>query len=141
MQILSESTLDEVRRLLGPVADADYAAARRFGATLDAYCFVAHGEQRDGDLSATAHTGARGVECSSSRSSTTFATTSCHGCRRASATRLSNVVFAYECRDVATTSDMFGGLVTDPLEFDDRIERFAVLTNEGDTLRALGHET
>jgi hypothetical protein len=54
---------------------------------------------------------------------------------------LSNVVFAYECRDVATASDMFGGLVTDPLEFDDRIERFAVLTNESNTLRQLGPET
>jgi hypothetical protein len=49
--------------------------------------------------------------------------------------RYENLVFAYECRDVQIVCDFFGGLVTEPLEYTDRIERFAVLTNEGDAVR------
>jgi hypothetical protein len=140
MQILSEPTLDKVRRLLVPVADADYTAARRFGATLDAYCFVAHGEQRDGIFGHGPYQGEDGrvlffKELNDLRNDfLPWAQTNVRN-------EFSNVVFAYECRDVATASDMFGGLVTDPLEFDDRIERFAVLTNEGGTLRRLDQET
>jgi hypothetical protein len=36
---------------------------------------------------------------------------------------------------------MFGGLVTDPLEFADRIERFAVLTQVDGVVRPLAPET
>jgi len=41
------------------------------------------------------------------------------------------VVVAYECRDVAVRCDMFGGLVTEPLEFYDRLDRLAVLGRRG----------
>lgn len=139
MQILAEPTVDEVRRLLVPRADADYPAARRLGATLDAYCFVAHGEQRDGIFGHGPYQGEDGrvlffKEFNDLRNEfLPWAQTNVRN-------ELSNVVFAYECRDVATAFDMFGGLVTDPLEFDDRVERFAVLTREGDTLRRLGPE-
>lgn len=140
MQILAEPTLDEVRRLLEPRSNADYPAARRLGATLDAYCFVAHGEQRDGIFGHGPYQGEDGrvlffKEFNDLRSDfLPWAQTSVRN-------EHPNVVFAYECRDVATASDMFGGLVTDPLEFDDRIERFAVLTQESNTLQRLAPET
>jgi hypothetical protein len=50
--------------------------------------------------------------------------------QRFPAERLDDLLFVADC-------DFFGGLVTDPLDFTDRIERFAVLTNESGVVRAL----
>ena len=138
--ILDEEALGAVRALLQPVDRDALAAARRLAATLEAWCFVAHGEQRDGIFGHGPYPDENGRvlflrEFNDLR--TTFlpwvegTTPNVHG----------NAVFAYECRDVAVRCDMFGGLVTDPLEFADRVERFAVLTQEGGVVRPIAAET
>jgi hypothetical protein len=138
--ILDEASLDGVRDMLGPVDAETLAAARRLAATLEAWCFVAHGEQRDGIFGHGPYHDERGRvllfrEFNDLR--TTFlpwvegTTPNLHG----------NLVFAYECRDVTVRCDMFGGLVTEPLEFADRVERFAVGTQEGGVMRPLPRET
>jgi hypothetical protein len=134
--IFDDATLDEVRGLLVPVAE-DYTAARRFAATLDAYCFVAHGEQRDGTFGHGPYEQEDGSilffkEFNDLRNDFL------PWARTETRNTYSNVVVAYECRDVRVACNMFGGLLTEPLEFDDRIERFAVLTQEGGELRRLG---
>jgi hypothetical protein len=136
--IFDDATLDEVRGLLVPVAE-DYTAARRFAATLDAYCFVSHGEQRDGTFGHGPYEQQDGSilffkEFNDLRNDfLPWAQTETRN-------TYPNVVVAYECRDVRVACNMFAGLVTDPLEFDDRIERFAVLTQEDGKLRRLGSE-
>lgn len=134
--ILDEPSLDAVRTLLRPVGDVDRAAARRLFATLEAYCFVAHGEQRDGIFGHGPYEGEDGrvlfcKELNDLRNDfLPWARTSVRNA-------YDNLIMAYECRDVAVTCDMFGGIVTDPLEFDDRVERVAVLTQERGVPRAV----
>ena len=134
--ILAEETLDEVRGLLVPVGEQDYGAARRLAATLDAYCFVAHGEQRDGTFGHGPY-GGEGGRVLFLKEFNDLRNSFLPWARTRASNVYGNVAVAYECRDVGVRCNMFGGLVTDPLEFDDRIERFAILTREGGTLRAL----
>lgn len=135
--ILAEPALEEVRSLLRPMDAQAFAAARRLAATLEVYCFVAHGEQRDGIFGHGPYAGDDGrvLFC---KEFNDLRNDFLPWARTTARNVYSNVVFAYECRDVHVVCDMFGGIVTDPLEFDDHIERFAVLTQEGGELRPLG---
>lgn len=138
--ILDDDSLAGVRSLLQPVEPEALAAARRLAATLEAWCFVAHGEQRDGIFGHGPYTGEDGSvllfrEFNDLRNEflpwVAGTTRNLHD----------NAVFAYECRELGVRCDMFGGLVTDPLEFADRIERFAVLTQVDGVVRPLAPET
>lgn len=134
--ILAESTLDDVRGLLRPVAEVDLTALRRLLGTLESYSFVAHGEQRDGIFGHGPYEGECGCvlffkEVNDLRNDfLPWAQTSARNA-------FDNVVVAFECSDVRVECDMFGGLVTDPLEFDERIERVGVLTYEGGAVRSV----
>jgi len=137
--ILTPESQDEVLSLLRPVADLDYGLARRLAATLETFCFVVHGEQRDGIFAHGPYAGENGTvlflkEFNDLRG----------GLLPWAATRtrnaLDNVVFAYEVRDTRVTFDMFGGIVTEPLEFADRIVRLAVFTQQDGRLRVLAPE-
>jgi hypothetical protein len=137
--ILDEVGVAEVTALLEPF-DADvYRRARRVLATLDGYSFLAHGEQRDGIFGHGPYDGADGTvlflkEVNDLRNDLLPWT------QTATRNLLDNVVFAYECRDVQVTCDFFGGIVAEPLDYTDRIERFVVLTNDGGSLRTVPQE-
>ncbi len=137
--ILEEAGVAEVQAFLEPFDAEIYGRARRVLATLDGYAFLAHGEQRDGIFGHGPYPGADGTvlflkEVNDLRNDllpwAQTATRNVYG----------NLVLAYECRDVRVVCDFFGGIVTDPLDFADRIERFAVLTNDGGTLRPVPEE-
>lgn len=137
--ILDETSVAEVQALLRP-ADQTLAAARRLAATLEAWCFVAHGEQRDGIFGHGPYPAGDGRvlffrEFNDLRN--TFLPWIAGTTENAHA----NVVFAYDCRDVGIRCDMFGGLVTEPLEFADRVERFAVLTQADGDVRPVEPST
>lgn len=138
--ILDDASLTGVRGLLRPTDPETLAEARRLAATLEAWCFVAHGEQRDGIFGHGPYEGDDGRvlffrEFNDLRN--TFLPWVDTGTRN----ELGNLVLALECRDVRVRCDMFGGLVTEPLEFHDRIERFAVLTREDGLVRAVPQDT
>lgn len=134
--ILEADTLARVRDLLEPPVPERYASLRRLAATLELYCFVTHGEQRDGIFGHGPYVDGRGrvlffKEFNDLRNDfLPWAQTETRNSH-------SSVVFAYECEDVAVRCDMFGGIVTEPLEYDDRVTRFAALVPDGDSLRPL----
>jgi hypothetical protein len=134
--ILADESLAEVLALLRPAGGDALQPARTMLATLDGYAFLAHGEQRDGIFAHGAYAGSGDTvvflkEVNDLRSDflpwVQTETRNPYG----------NVVFAYACRDVRVAFDFFGGVVTDPLEFHDRVEGFAVLTQEGGRVREI----
>jgi hypothetical protein len=136
LPILSDDTLAQVRELLVAKDDGEFVRARRLLAILQSYCFIAHGEQRDGVFGHGPYPSSDGRtmffrELNDLRSDFLPWT------RTATRNVWSAFVIAYECRDVSVRCDFFGGLVTDPLEFSDRVERFAVLTLEDGEIRPL----
>jgi hypothetical protein len=138
--ILDEPSLAAVRALLQPADTDALKAARRLAATLEAWCFVAHGEQRDGIFGHGPYPGEAG-RVLLFREFNDLRNTFLPWVTETIPNEHANVVFAFECRDVRVRCDMFGGLVTDPLEFHDRVERFAVLTRESGELRSLAPAT
>jgi hypothetical protein len=135
--ILDEPTLDRLRELVAPAPREQLDATRRLAASLEAYCFVAHGEQRDGIFGHGPYPGTGGSvlfckEFNDLRND--FLPWARTGARNV----YDNVVVVYECRDVRVACDMFGGIVTDPLDFHNRVERVAVLTQAGGELQPLG---
>jgi hypothetical protein len=137
--VWGEEHQGSVRELLRPADADDYAAVRRMAATLELYNFVLHGEQRDGVFGHGPYAGADGRtilvrEFNDLRNERLpWAATEARN-------PFSNVIVAYECHDVAVRCDMFGGIVTDPVEIDDRLDRLVALTQEDGALRALGPE-
>ena len=136
MPILDGEHLGLIGELLQPAEPPAYAAARRMAATLELFNFVLHGEQRDGVFGHGPYPAAAGRimfvrEFNDLRND--------HLPWAATETRnpFSNVIVALECHDTAIRCDMFGGLVTQPLEIADRLDRLAVLTREDGRLRAL----
>jgi hypothetical protein len=134
--ILRSDTLDEVRSLLRPVGGLDLGAARGLAATLETYCFVAHGEQRDGIFGHGPYEQDDG-RVVFFKEFNDLQNDFLPWTRTTARNVVANVVFAYECRDVGVACDMFGGIVTDPLEYADRVERLAVLTRADGELRPL----
>jgi hypothetical protein len=136
MPVLADEHLGLVDELLRPAGAEVYAAARRMAATLELYSFVLHGEQRDGVFGHGPYPGRQGR---------TIFVREFNDLRNEylpwAATEqripLPNVIVAHECHDVAVRCDMFGGLVTQPLEIADRLDRLAVLTQADGALRSL----
>jgi len=139
MPVLADETLAAVRTLLEPMDAARYAEARRLLATFESYAFLAHGEQRDGLFGHGPYDGGDGRVLffkEVNDLTNDFLPWAQTPTRNAHA----NIVFAYLCRDARIRCDFFGGLVTDPLELGDRIERFAVLTQEGGVVSPIPRE-
>jgi hypothetical protein len=133
-QILDADALAQVDALLEPFDPETYAAGRRVLATLDAYAFLAHGEQRDGLFGHGPYPAGNGAVLFF-KEVNDLQNTLLPWAQTPSRNRYANVVFAYECRDVEVICDFFGGLVTEPLDHTNRIERFVVLTNDGGVVR------
>jgi hypothetical protein len=134
--VLSDEYLGIVRELLQPTPGEAYTGIRRTAATLELFCFVLHGEQRDGVFAHGPYAGADGrvivvKEFNDLRNDyLPWADTEAR-------IPLPNVIVALECHDLEVRCDMFGSLATEPIEFDDRLDRVAVLTQEGGVLRPL----
>lgn len=134
--ILPPETLAEVRTLLRRPSAEELTRIRRMAATLELYCFVLHGEQRDGIFGHGPYPGERDrilffKEFNDLRNDYL------PWARTQARNPLPNVAVAYECHDVRVHCDMFGGLITDPFELEGRLDRIAVLTQSGGTLRGL----
>jgi len=137
--VMGEEHQRAVRDLLRPATPEGYRTIRRTAATLELFGFVLHGEQRDGVFGHGPYAGADGRTLfvkefnDLQNQDLPWAATEAR-------IPLANVIVAQECRDTAVRCDMFGGLVTDPIEVDDRLDRVAVLTQEAGELRPLAAE-
>jgi hypothetical protein len=139
LPVLGDEHLRVVGELLRPARGEAYTEIRRTAATLELFSFVLHGEQRDGVFGHGPYPGDDGR---------TIFVKEFNDLRNdylpwaATETRipLANVIVAQECHDTAVRCDMFGGLVTDPIEIDDRLDRVVVLTQAGGALRTLEAE-
>jgi hypothetical protein len=136
--VLDEEGLAPVRAALRPVDGDRLARVRRAAATVELYSFVLHGEQRDGLFGHGPYPGEEG-RVLFLREFNDLRNDYLPWAAVAPATRnpFDALALAYECRDVAVRCDMFGGLVTEPLEFHDRLERLAVLGRRGGELTPL----
>lgn len=134
--ILGEEVLAEVRGQLRKPGEEEFTRIRRTAATLELYCFVLHGEQRDGIFGHGPYRDGTGrtlffKEFNDLRNDyLPWAHTEAEN-------PFGNIAVAYEAHDVAVRCDMFGGLVTDPFEIEDRLDRIAMLTRVDGEIRAL----
>jgi hypothetical protein len=136
--VLDEEGLAPVREALHPVGAEELARIRRTAATLELYAFVLHGEQRDGIFGHGPYPG-EGERVLFLREFNDLRNDYLPWASVAPATRnpYDAVVVAYECHDVRVRCDMFGGLVTEPLELYERLDRLAVLGRRGAELTPL----
>jgi hypothetical protein len=125
-----------MRELLRPPDPDTYAAVRRMAATLELYNFVLHGEQRDGIFSHGPYPG-DGDRTIFVREFNDLRNDYMPWARTETRNPFPNVIVVHECHDIALRCDMFGGVVTTPMEIADRLDRLAVVTQDGGTLRAL----
>jgi hypothetical protein len=105
-------------------------------ATLELYNFVLHGEQRDGIFSHGPYPG-DGERTIFVREFNDLRNDYMPWARTETRNPLPNVIVVHECHDISLRCDMFGGVVTTPMEIADRLDRLAVLTQDAGTLRAL----
>jgi hypothetical protein len=131
--ILPPETVDAVETLLIPRADLDMQRLRRLLGTVEAYCFVAHGEQRDGIFGHGPYsTRTGGVlffrEFNDLRND--FLPW-LHGTAKFAC---DNLVVGYECERVHVSCDMFGGFSTTPVDFEPQLRRIGVFTRREDEL-------
>lgn len=134
--VLDEETLGRVGDLLRPADAGTYAAVRRMAATLELYNFVLHGEQRDGIFGHGPYAG-QDDRMVFLREFNDLRNDYMPWARTEMRNPFPNVIVAHECHDTAIRCDMFGGVVTRPMEIADRLDRLAVFTQEGGVLRAL----
>jgi hypothetical protein len=137
--ILDQEVIDDVVERLEPVSEERYRVIRRMAATLELYCFVLHGEQRDGI------TGHGPYPLPDGRTLffkefNDLRNTYLPWARTETMNVLDNVVIAHAARDVTVRCDMFGSISITPSEFGDRLTDIAVLTNEGGTLRTVSDD-
>jgi hypothetical protein len=136
LRILDADGVDAVERLLEPVDDAMLARIRRLAATLTLYCFILHGEQRDGIFGHGPYPSRDGTtvfvqeyndlaECP-----LPWADTEARAAFPA-------VAIAYRARDVEVRCDLFGSMVVEPSDYAERVTEAQVLVADGDGLRAL----
>jgi hypothetical protein len=124
-RIVTDDLVDEVSDLLVLVDQAPVEAIRRATATVNAYAFLVHGEQRDGTFG-------HGPYVRSDASTIFFRETTDlqndYLPWAAPGNPYSNVVIAYACRDADITCDTYGTLVTQPYDLTDRLTHVVALT-------------
>lgn len=136
LEMLDASDVAALDALLEPVDDAALARIRRFAATLTLYCFILHGEQRDGIFGHGPYPSADGTtlfvqeyndlaECP-----LPWADTEAQAAFPA-------VAIAYRARDVEVRCDLFGSMVVEPSDYAERVTHAQILVPEDGRLRAL----
>jgi hypothetical protein len=139
-QILGEFDIAALEGLVAHVGAERYAHLRRMAATLELYCFALHGEQRDGLFG---H-GPYPLNDGSALFVKEF--NDLHNdflpwADTASRVAFPTIVVAYRVHDVDVTCDLFGSIVVEPHEIEDRLLGACVLAVNGDELHPLGdHE-
>jgi hypothetical protein len=131
-RILDAEWAGRCAALLGPTDDL--ARVRRALASISLYVFLMHGEQRDGNFDHGPYQledGARMLIHEINDLDNDYLP----WVDSERPLPLSNICIAYALREVEMRFSIFAGCVTDPAEFVDRVERFAVFTAEGDELR------
>jgi hypothetical protein len=120
--------------LLGPTEEM--AAVQAAVAAVSLYSFLLHGEQRDGHFD---H-GPYRLEDGTSlllHELNDVANDFVPWAERDRPLGVSNICIAYALRDVAMQFSIFGGCLTDPVDFRSRVERIAVFTVEDGVARPL----
>jgi hypothetical protein len=134
--ILDDEWLQRCTELLvEPSADGLKSAARLAG-TLSLYSIILHGEQRDGNFDHGLYEGHDGTQILF-REFNDLDNTLMPWAVDVAPPLLSNVIFVYALRDVATSFGLFGECVTDPLDIAPHVLGLATLTREGDEIRRL----
>ncbi|WCB91804.1 hypothetical protein DSM104299_00481 [Baekduia alba] len=134
MRILSEDWIARCAALLGP--RERLPEIQRFVATLSLYGFLLHGEQRDGTFDHGPYALPDGTRLLV-RELNDLDNRLLPWAEHDDPLPIANVCVAYALRDVEMQFSLFGGSLTDPVDFLDRTERVALFTREGDDLRAL----
>jgi hypothetical protein len=123
--ILDEPDLERLRAATVRAGSERLAHVRRMAATLELYCFVLHGEQRDGIYGHGPYPQPDGSvlfvrEFNDLRNDyLPWAATETRN-------RWDSVVIAYRARDVTVRCDMFASMTVEPHEFADRLEGISV---------------
>lgn len=134
-RVVDEAVVDEVWDGLVPIADAPLKVVKRASAILNSYAFLLHGEQRDGTFGHGPYPRPDGTtvwfrEVTDLRNG--------YLPWASGDNPFPNVVFAYACREVRVTTDLYGSLVTEPFRLDDRLTHVGALSVGPDgTLRTL----
>ncbi|MFN8217082.1 MAG: hypothetical protein U0R71_10865 [Solirubrobacterales bacterium] len=136
-RILDPEWAGRCAALLGPTDEL--ARVRRALAGISLYVFLLHGEQRDGNFDHGPYELADGTRMLIHEIND-LDNDYLPWADAENPPALSNVCIAQALRDVGTRFSIFAGCVTDPAEFADRVERFAVFTVEGEELRPLDPE-
>jgi hypothetical protein len=139
LPILDDADVAWVCDLLEPAPEERVRRVRRMAATLQLYAFVLHGEQRDGIF------GHGPYALPDGQTLFVFEYNDLQNADlpwAATQARLPHpsVVVAYRARDVRVRCDMFGSMVTEPLEFHDRLTGLAVLAAGDGELAVVGDE-
>ncbi|MGE4425573.1 MAG: hypothetical protein AB7G37_03865 [Solirubrobacteraceae bacterium] len=136
LRILDDATVAEAEALLRPVTGEQIATIRRFAATLTLYCFILHGEQRDGIFGHGPYARPDGSTLfvqeynDLAQSPLPWADTDAQGPFPA-------VAILYGARDVRVGCDLFGSMVVDPPDFAENVTHARAVVAGPDGLRAL----
>ncbi len=104
---------------------------RRAAATLELYCFVLHGEQRDGIFGHGPYPLADGSVLFV-REFNDLRNDYLPWAQTPTRNPYDSIVVAYRAREVSVRCDMFASMTVEPHEFGDRLEGLCVLGIEGD---------
>jgi hypothetical protein len=136
-RILGPDWIATCADLLGPTDQLAEAQAAIAGLSL--YTFLLHGEQRDGHFDHGPYELADGTRLLLHELND-LANDFLPWAERERPLGVTNVCVAYALRDVAMQFSIFGGCLTEPVDFRSRIERAAVFTVEDGVARPLGLE-
>ena len=134
LPILDEPVVAALSERAHPASEDDRTAIRRMAATLELFNFILHGEQRDGIFGHGPYE-VDGGSVLLAKEFNDLRNEYMPWARTDTRVPLANVVVIQVAHDVEVNCDMFGSMTIHPHEIDDRLERVAVLTNEGGELR------
>lgn len=135
-RILDPGTVARARALLEPLRAKRFRPVQRTLGVLEMYAFLLHGEQRDGVFGHGPYDTGEGTllfvrEINDLRNDyLPWAATEARN-------PFANVIFAYEARDAEVACDVFGTLVVQSADLEDRLVATGALHREGDHLRRL----
>ncbi|MBZ5526863.1 MAG: hypothetical protein LAN71_03040 [Acidobacteriia bacterium] len=125
--ILPEEGVRELRGQLRPTTNEERRALRRLAATLELYCFILHGEQRDGIFAHGPYEASDGAQIVV-QEFTDLQNDFLPWAGTKTRNRYPNLALALKLRGVRTRFDVFGGVLFDPADILPAIEAEGVFT-------------